>query len=176
MVGTDSLAGDAVWAPCPEPIYKRFGCPCVSVSTRDGAQYFKLVPGSQFIDDFDPPKPPYMSKGDWAPYFYGSGDSERFEVVNTGGALRIRTVATPVNERAMVLPPGPDVVVGDFCASVDLLEIAGTVENEGIALVARGWRDPAGPFPGQSNGYFGGIVLVPPASARLFVFDGEGRR
>ena len=82
-------------------------------------------------------------------------------------------MTAPADGRVFVLPPGPDVIVGDFHVSVDLLEMAGAAENDGIALSARGWRDPDRPFPGQSNGYLGGIALYPPGSARLFLFDGE---
>ena len=173
VVGASSLASNAVWAPWPEPIFKRFGELCLAVPTAATQQFFKLVPGTQFIDDFDPPKPPYASKGDWAPYFYDSGDSGRIEVANTGSALRIRAVTAPADGQGFVLPPGPDVIVGDFHVSVDLLEMAGAAEKDGIALGARGWRDPDRPFPGQSIGYLGGILLYPPGSARLFLFDGE---
>jgi len=164
VVGANSLASNAVWTSWPEPIYKRFGELCMAVPTTNTQQFFKLVPGTQFIDDFDSPKWPYASKGEWVPYFYSSADATRFEVTHVDDALRIRTVNPAVDGRVLVLPPGPDVVLADFYASVDITDwpVRGT-----FGIGARGQR--AANFPGDSNGYIGQVTRNP---AQLVIWDG----
>jgi hypothetical protein len=69
VVGANSLASNAVWTPWPEPIYKRFGELCMAVPTTTTQQYFKLVPGTQFIDDFLDPQEPFAVRNPWVPGF-----------------------------------------------------------------------------------------------------------
>jgi hypothetical protein len=67
VVGASSLASDAVWTPWPEPIFKRHGELCMAVPTTATQQFFKLVPGTQFIDDFSDPQEPFAVRNPWVP-------------------------------------------------------------------------------------------------------------
>jgi hypothetical protein len=95
-------------------------------------------------------------------------------VTNEARALRIQTVSSPSDGRVMTLPPGPQVVVRDFYGSVDILGWDTNAVNAQIGIMARARLDS--PFPGDSNGYIGGINVNPDGNqnkARLFVFDGN---
>ena len=159
VIGAGSLGSNAVWAPWPEPIFKRFGQLSMAVPTTSSQLFLTLTPGTQFIDDFNPPKWPYAGKGGWVPYFYNTADSTRFEVTNVDNALRIHTLMPAVDGRVVILPPGPDVVVGDFYASVDIIDWP--VQGLGFGIGARVWRDPDNPFPGNSIGYIGSVMGTP---------------
>lgn len=173
VVGADSPATNAVWTPWPEPIFNRFGklCMTVPVNTTKNAQYFKLVPGTQFIDDFSEPAEPLATRDPWVPYFYGAyGNLFRFAVTN--GVYRIEATGSS-DGRVPIMPPGPDIIVRDFTASVDLLEWS-TSGATSLGIGARVWRDPNG-FPGNSTGYIGILVLNDIGhigQARLNIFDG----
>jgi hypothetical protein len=166
------------WVPWLEPIFKRQGTVCMAVPITFGEQwltpeqFFKLGPGTQFSDDFNVAQSPYASKGAWVPYFWNVADSARYvvTVTNENNTLRVQAIAVPLDGRVIVAPPGPDVVVGDFCASVDILDWDGNVTDESFAIYARGWRDD--PFPGQSNTYIGGLLRNPPGRARLLLYTG----
>jgi hypothetical protein len=100
IVGANSLAGDAVWAPWPEPIYQRFGCPCVSVSTAEGARFFKSVRGTQFMDDFSEPKQPFANRLPWRLLWNDPND----EISVTDGVMRIRRLG-PTEQGILIRPP-----------------------------------------------------------------------
>jgi hypothetical protein len=173
VVTADSLSS-SVWTPWPEPIFERFGQCCMAVPATSPKRFAKLVPGTQFIDDFDPPTAPYATRGDWVPYFWNSADASRMVVTNEAGALRIQTVSPPSDGRAMTLPPGPQVVVRDFYGWVDILDWDTNAVHAQIGIMARARL--GSPFPGDSNGYIGGINVNTDGNlnkARLFVFDGE---
>lgn len=149
VVGATSLTS-IVWTLTSEPIYQHLGKLRMAVPVTNPEQFFKVVPGTQLIDDFDPPKWPYATKGDWVPYFYTILDSTPLEVTNVNQALRIRTLAPAVDGRIFLLPPGPEVVVGDFYASVDITDWP--VPARSFGIVARGqWTGS----PLTSNGYMG---------------------
>lgn len=119
VVGAASLTGP--WVPWPEPIFKRYGELCMMVPAASVQQFFKLVAGAQFIDDFDAARWPYASKGDWVTEFIDPKDVDRLVVSNVDGTLQVQAVTTPVNGRLALIPPGPGVVVGDFSASLDIV-------------------------------------------------------
>src|SRR5512135_87546 len=62
VVGTDSVASNAVWTPWPEPIFKRFGQMCMTVPTTASQQFFKTVRGNQFIDNYSDTQLPYTNR------------------------------------------------------------------------------------------------------------------
>lgn len=160
-----AVSADSVEGPydrlCPEPISKRFGQFCLAVPTTARAQFIRLVPGTQFVDDFDPPKWPYATKGDWVPWFYHANDNAtRWSVTAANAVLRARTLQTPADAtgRLAITPPGPLVSVRDFYASVDILDLTATHENGLVQIAARTVWDPDSGFPGNSNGYLGGVA------------------
>lgn len=173
VVGADSLASNAVWTPWPEPIFKRQGQLCMTVPVTAQQQFFKLVPGTQFIDDFSDPTEPFATRSPWVPYFWVSGDSSRFSLTVTNSAFRIRTLSPPLDGRIVIAPPGPlaDLpVFRDFSASVDILNFTASGFAE-FYIFGRG-HIPI-PFPGDSNGYLG-IIHLNPSPAVIGIWDGIG--
>jgi hypothetical protein len=166
LVAADTVA-NSVWTPWPEPIFNRFGCLCMAVPTTAKQQYFKLVPGIQFNDDFSPSKPPVASKSWWTPFFMDGADATRFIFTNVGSAFRIYTRSPAVDGQVLLLPPGPDVIVGDFYASVDIL--TWPVPGMALGIFARGLVDRAN-FPGATDGYIGNVVT---AYGQIRIWDGE---
>ena len=118
------------------------------------------MPGTQFIDSFDPPKLPYVAKGDWVPLFADQADCTRIVCTNVDGALRIYTVAPRADGKVVLIPPDPAVIVGDFHASVDILKwpgpgkdvgpwVQGTIDTTALVptlpwrrATASNWRGP----------------------------------
>jgi hypothetical protein len=156
VVGAASL--DGPWVPWPEPIFKRWGGLCMAVRTTGAQQFLKLVPGTQLIDDFNPPKWPYASKGEWVPGYYAPADATRWSVTSSNGLLRVRTLAQTADAsgRLPVRPPGPDVAVQDFWAAVDLVSFETAQEVGWLGIGARVSGDVT--FPGANNGYIGGVA------------------
>ena len=77
IVGASALES-AVWTPWPEPVFNHRGFVSLAVPTSATQQFFKLVPGVQFLDDFKPlPQWPYTARGEWIPYFGNSTDAAR---------------------------------------------------------------------------------------------------
>ena len=194
VVAADSLSG-SVWMPWPEPIYKRFADFATTAATTAAQQYFKLVPGTQFIDDFDALKQPFATRNSWAPHFYAPADASRFVITNVDGALRIRTVSSAADGRVLLEPPGTNVMVRDFYASVDIL--AWPVAGKLVAIFARGVLDRPPNWPGATDGYLGIVnrvhndlriwgsdggpavgpaVTIDPAAHYRLVFSGSGTR
>lgn len=194
VVAAESLSS-AVWTPWLEPIYKRFGDFASTAPTTAAQQYFKLVPGTQFIDDFDALKQPFATRNSWAPYFVAPADASRFVITNVDGALRIRTVSSAADGRVALVPPGTNVMVRDFYASVDIL--AWPVAGQLVAIFARGVLDRPPNWPGATDGYLGIVnrvhndlriwgsdggptvgpaVTINPAAHYRLVFSGSGTR
>jgi hypothetical protein len=134
VVGTDSLTGP--WAPWPEPCFKRHGQVCMAVPTSPAQQYFKLVPGTQFIDDFSGAKQP------WAPNFWEPTNASNWLVTNVNNTLRVKMVTAPEDGRINLFPPGEDVVVDDFWASVDIFDWDPNALTHFVGIIARASRDP----------------------------------
>lgn len=169
VIGASSPDSNAVWTPWPEPIFKRQGQLCMAVRTSASQQFFKLVPGTQFIDDFSDPAEPFATRNPWVKYFFNSSDASRFSFTVTNGALRIQTLAGPVDGRIVIIPPGPLATLPrfrDFVSSVDILSFASS-GSAYLDIYARGTIDS--PFPGNSNAYLGGFHLNP---TKLGMWDG----
>lgn len=164
VAGADSLTSET-WMPCPEPIYKRFGqfCMTMPVPTAGGCEFRKLVPGAQFIDDFDPAKWPYATKGDWVPHFWEASNASRYTLNNENGSVRIQCQSSTGSGQIIYMPPGPDVKVADFWVSLDILNWGGSTHSRSVGFIVRGTiqRDP---FPGSSNGYLGELWFNRPGA------------
>lgn len=159
VVAADSLAGP--WTPWHEPCYKHDGKLCLATPSTAAQQYFKLVPGTQFADDFHAAKPPFSGKLPWTPGFYESTDASRWEITNTNGTLRIQTLMPPVDGRLPIRRPGPQMDVSDFWAAVDIRDFAGTGVGDSrpqqVAIAARMSGAPGDPWPGNRNGYLAAL-------------------
>ncbi|MHC1764417.1 MAG: hypothetical protein AB9869_08935 [Verrucomicrobiia bacterium] len=176
-----AVSADSVEGPydklCPEPIYKRFGNVSLAVPITATRQFFTLAPGTQFSDDFDPPKPPFSGKDNWVPWFYDEADATRWSVSPSNGVLRVQTLATPADHdgRLAIAPPGPVLRVVDFCASVDVLSLT-VNDTDGLAgIAARGVWDPETGWPGNVKSYIGSVVPNSDGvnQARLNFFPGS---
>jgi hypothetical protein len=109
----------------------------VPVATTRPEQYFKLVPGIQFIDDFNPPKLPCKTKAEWVQQFEHGDDIPRITITNTNGTLRLQKLGSLVDGRFSLIPPRPEVVVGDFWASLDILQWDPDGMNQAASIGAR---------------------------------------
>jgi hypothetical protein len=171
-VGAETL--DGPWSPCAEPVFSRHGRLGIVLETSQPMQFVKLVPGRQFFDDFNPPKPPFSGKDPWIPAVYNAGDLARWSVTQPENALRAKTLQTPADGRLVLPVPYPALAVADFSASVDILGFESTGSNAGIGIGARVTGGPNDPWPGTRNGYIGSIWpnLGGPHMARLSIWDG----
>lgn len=154
VVGADSLTSP-IWKPWPEPIFSRFGQLGLAVPTTQAGQYFKLVAGSQLIDDFSAPPWPSTSRGQWMAYFVSGEDASRIAVTRENGALRVRTTAPPVDGRFLLMPPQPDMMVRDFVASVDILRWPAAGREFGFLVRGMVTHAGGGVDFNSSNGYIG---------------------
>lgn len=171
VVGADSLSAP-VWTPWPEPIFKRNGRLCISVPAAAEEQFFKLVPGTQFVDDFSEPSGAFATRNAWVPYFFNTNDQARFAFELTNGTFRIHTLTAPLDGRvalALPIPVAAWPMFRDFSASVDILSFTADGDYPGISIAGRGTYDF--PYPGTSNGYLGGLNLNPNTTG---IWDGTG--
>jgi hypothetical protein len=169
VVGASSLASNAVWTPWPEPIFKRQGQLCVAVPTTSAQQFFKLVPGTQFSDDFDAFKQPFTSRDDWMQWFLDRDDASRFTFTVLNGCFQIATAVLPLTGQVAVFPPGGGAILGDFFASVDILDWASSRESA-LGFVGRVQGGPGG----VDNGYVASLRMNPSAgTGQLWFFSGE---
>ena len=164
VIGTEALATDAVWTPWPEPIFTRFGQLCMAAPTTAQQRFFKLVPGTQFMDDFSEPAEPFASRNSWVTRFFDANDASKFSFTVTNGAFRIQTLTNPLDGRVWIAPPGPLPVFRDFAASVDILGFPASGGVATINIYARGTLDST------LNGYAGGFRLNP---ATIGMWDGS---
>ncbi|HOW66775.1 MAG TPA: hypothetical protein P5186_26355 [Candidatus Paceibacterota bacterium] len=168
VVGADSLTS-TVWTPWPEPIFKRFGALSMVVDAAAAERYFKLVPGTQFIDDFDSPKAPYAMRMPWEPFFLNAADASRFTFTVSDGVFQIQAHTKPVDGEVAVFTPGGGAIVQDFFASVDILDWASSQESAvGIAGRIQG-------SPGRLvNAYLGSVRFDPAANTgSIGFFNGQ---
>ena len=134
VIGASSLASNAVWSPWPEPIFKRSGQLCMAVPATEKERYFKLVPGTQFVDDFSATWGPFTNRNSWRP-FYNEG-TDKF--IATNGVLQLNWHG-PIEGGFGLRPPGPDIQVRDFYMSLDVLDWVTSGANWSmIGLIARG--------------------------------------
>jgi len=122
-VTADSLT-NPMWVLLPEPIFKRYRDLCVAVPVAKTEQYFQLVPGKQFVDDFSAVLPaPFTARADWTLLCADPSDTNRIYSSTVDDSLRIHIIwpIFPVDGRVWAVPPRADLVVRDFRASVDIL-------------------------------------------------------
>jgi hypothetical protein len=175
VVTADSLSS-SVWSPWPEPIFKRFGQSCVTVPATSPRLFAKLVPGTQFIDDFDPPKEPFATRNPWEPWFHNGSDASRFTNTLADGVLQIQTLQTPVDGMVMVFSPGGGEIVRDFYASMDILDWGSSSQNSALGIAGRVQGTASSGVTGM---YLGSMQVNPagvPGTAQLVLFDGSGDR
>ena len=163
VVGANS-PGSTQWLPWPEPIFKRFGQLSMATPMTNAHRFYRLVPGTQFIDDFDPPQLPYAAKAGWVTYFYESANASRFTLNNENGSLRVQCQTSTGSGQIVHMPPGPDVTVADFWVSLDILNWGESQLARSVGFVVRGLIDRPN-FPGSSNGYLGELWFNRPGVA-----------
>jgi hypothetical protein len=149
VVGSDSLTG-SVWTPWPEPIFKRFGQMCMTVPTTASQQFFKLVPGTQFIDDYSDYILPYTNR-----CAYSNWTGYGWDYLVTNGTYRIARQGPGIAKWGFAAPL-PWVEVRDFTTSVDILDwVASGTNSNSFYLAARGvyWK---------GVGYEGGLEFNDP--------------
>ena len=119
VVGADSAASNAVWTPWPEPIFKRFGQMCMTVPTTASQQYFKLVAGRQFLDDFSDAWGPFTNRGSYMEFSKNPGE----EWYVTNGVLRLAAVHSAY-AGFLLAPLGTNAAAKheDFFTSADILD------------------------------------------------------
>ncbi len=161
VVTADSLT-NSVWTPLPEPVFKRNGRLCVIVETTGEEQYFKLVPGTQFVDDFDGSMEP------WRSVFSNPSDATHWLITNVNNALRIQTLSPLARDEWILQIPGSDIVFGDFSASVDIVDWDTNVLGQIVSICARGWLDPTN--LGSTHGQCAGLILNEPVKGKCKPF------
>ena len=169
VVGAGSLTGP-VWTPWPEPIYKRFGQMCMAVPTTASQQFFKTVPGRQFVDDFSNAWGPFTNRNSWMDYWLKAGE----EWFVTNGVLRVNVILS-TNYGFLLLPIGTNAAAThrDFYTSVDILSWTTTSTNWCcFTITGRGYfRSPT-----YGSGYIGGLLMNDDTGMgviRLFIYDGS---
>lgn len=174
VVQANSVAADALWSPCPEPLFRASGKIFMAVPAAAQQRFFKLVPGVQFSDDFEQANPPYGTKGEWVPFFLVEADRSHFVFTPTNGAYRI-SGQSAVDGRVAIKPPGPDIVVGDFSASVDVVDWSPAIPDYSVGIAARG-QGSGVTEAGLPNSYTAGVNFRPPGygagKALLYIWHG----
>jgi hypothetical protein len=152
VVSSDSLT-NPVWIPLLDPIFTRNGRLCVNVESTGAERYFKLVPGTQFRDDFSDSQGPWGSRYAYHGVFQNGG--ERHDITN--GVLRVYTTGPWDLGFGIEPPPVLGVAVRDFHAAVDVLS-ATTATNTwcAVAICARVEYDEP---KLEASTCMGGIIL-----------------
>jgi hypothetical protein len=160
-VEANGLAGP--WSPCPtlHSLGIDTNTMCLTTPCLGQHNYFKLVPGRQFTDDFSGAKPLWTN----------SWQTTNEIMAVTNGIMRIARVGP---QGGGILPrPPEDVVASDFYSSVDILSWTTSGANWCyFSIVARG-RSTG---PNSGNGYIGGLVLNyedVPGNVVLSIWDGS---
>lgn len=160
-VTADSLTS-SVWTPLPEPIFKRYGELCGAVPTAKTEQYFQLVPGKQFADDFSAVlASPFTARADWTLLYADPRDTNRIFWSTADDSLWIHIVwpIFPADGRVWAVPPRADLVVRDFTASVDILSWPDLLQPAPLpvcGILARATLNAEDPV--SSSGYLGAIT------------------
>jgi hypothetical protein len=140
----------------------------MAVFPTNSQEYFELVLGSQFIDDFDALKEPFASRNDWMPWFMDAGDASRFAFTIVNEAFQIEALQQPLNGQIAIFTPGGGEILRDFCASVDILDWAGSQESA-LGIAGRVQGGPGG----VNNTYLGSVRMNSPAgTGQLGFFNG----
>ena len=149
VVGSDYPAGP-VWTPWPEPIFKRFGQLCMTVPTTANQQYFKLVPGRQFVDDFSDTSGPFTNRNCWMSLVQEAGE----EWYVTNGVLKLQST----NGGFLLVALGTNAAAkhADFFTSADILDWMASGTNWNVFTLA-GRMVILSPTAGI--GYGGGLIL-----------------
>jgi hypothetical protein len=146
----DQLSGP--WRPCPQLVTLSNDTLCVSMPCLGPQKFFKLVPGTRVTQDFNGSQPA------WPPYYWDYGNAGLFTWTIKDGALRIECPDSVGRGDIMLLPPRSDIVVGDFSASVDILDWGSGINSRSVGIFARGVVD-RDDFPGQTEGYVGELWI-----------------
>jgi len=166
VVGRDSIES-SVWAPYPGPIARQFGQLCIAVPATKPIELFKLVPGTYFIDDFSEAKQPFATRQEYRPDYQ---DPEEHVTVGNGVMRVVRTGAA--NWGVLIRPP-QDVVVRDFCTSVDIVSMTTSGDKWlNVVVGARGMKQ-------DWNSYFAGVHLNTggiPGKVTTFIWDSSVER
>jgi hypothetical protein len=171
VVGSDSLASNAVWTPWPEPIFKRFGQMCMAVPTTESKEFFQTVPGRQLADGFDYTWGPFTNRDSWTPIFLEAED----DWFVTNGVLRmIKTPNASLGFGLIAFGTNAAATLRDFYASVDIVDWAPSGSNSSdFALGGRG-RFVS---PTYAQGYFGFLTLNAdgvPGKVRPWIYTPSG--
>ncbi len=151
VAGADSI-DSSVWTPYPAPITRQFGHLCIAVPATKAEQYFKLVRGTYFIDDFSEAKQPFATRQEYRLFWQ---DAEERVTVGNGVMQVSRTGAAHAG--VLIVPP-EDVLVRDFYTSVDILSLTTSSSNwMSIVVTARGRF--TNPEQTAGDGCIAGLVL-----------------
>lgn len=168
VVGADSPTGP-VWTPWPEPIFKRFGQMCMTVPTTATQQYFKLVPGTQFADDFSDCSGPFTNRSPWVPLFQDPGE----EWVVTNGVLQLKCNPPTGGTALCPLGTNEEAYLRDSYMSVDILDwVASATTKSGFSLNARARMVSTG----GATTYMGGLTHNHdgiPGKVRPWIWNGS---
>jgi len=146
-----------VWTLVPEPIFKRMGELCVAVPIAKTEQYFQLVPGKQFADDFSAVLAwPSSARGDWTLLYADPNDTNTILWSTADESLWIHTLwpTSAVDGRVWAVPPRAGLVVRDFTASVDIVRMS-TIPLPICGILARATLNAED--PASSTGYLGAV-------------------
>lgn len=161
-------APEGPYSPWPEPCFDRQGAICTAVPTTALQQYFKLVPGIQYVDSFGPVKQPFATRNAWEPWFMDGNDASRFAFTIANGAFRIETTMQPQVGQVAIFTPGGGEILRDFHASVDILDWASSTESA-LGLAGRLQGGPGG----VNNLYLGSVRMNRSAgTGQLWFFNG----
>ncbi len=125
----------------------------MSVPTTASQQFFKLVPGTQFYDDFSDFKLPYTNR-----CAYSNGTLYGWNYLITNGTYRIARQGPANGPTWGLAAPLPWVEVRDFATSVDILDwvASGTNYNSLFVGARFVWKGLYGGL-----GYGAGLRLTP---------------
>jgi hypothetical protein len=107
------------WTPCPQPIFTGSGGLSVAVPITANQQFFKLVPGRQFVDNFSDTWGPFTNRDSYMEFVKDPGE----EWYVTNGVLRLAAVHSAY-AGFLLAPLGTNAAAKheDFFTSADILD------------------------------------------------------